>query len=111
MNWNLWSRRLFVGDAWIKVQTSDDAVRMMTATEDREPSQAFEMGYAIGSVMYEWLIGTYGLDGFKSLLNQFATASSFDSALQNSVGITQNEFYARSAPYVLSAFRNTDQQS
>lgn len=107
MNWNLWSRRRS-GDAWIKVQTSDDAVRMMTATEANEPSQAFEMGYAIGSVMYEWLIGTYGLDGFKSLLNQFATASSFDSALQNSVGITQNEFYARSAPYVLSAFRNTD---
>ena len=108
INWYLWSRRRCCGDGWISVQTTDDAVRMMIATEEREPSQAFEMSYALGAVMYEWLIATFGLDGFKKLLNQLATAPSFDVALQNSVGLTQSEFYAKCAPYVLSAFRNTD---
>lgn len=106
-NWNLWSRRK-IGDSWLSVQTIDDAIRMMVATENREPSQAFEMSYAVGSVMYEWFIGTYGLVGFTSLLNQLATASSFDVALRNSVGITQSEFYAKCAPYLISAYRNTD---
>ncbi|MFM8969644.1 MAG: hypothetical protein ACKOI3_05340 [Actinomycetota bacterium] len=108
LNWYLWSRRRCCGDGWISVQTTDDAVRMMIATEEREPSQAFEMSYPLGAAMYEWLIATYGLDGFKKLLNQLATAPSFDVALQNSVGLTQSEFYAKCAPYVLTAFRNTD---
>lgn len=108
MDWVLWARRRCCGDGWISVRTTDDAIRMMVATEDREPSQAFEMSYALGAVMYEWLIATYGLDGFKKLLNQLATSPSFNVALQNSVGLTQAEFYAKSAPYVLSAFRNTD---
>jgi len=107
MQWGLWSRRK-IGDSWIAVRTIDDAIRMMMATEQREPSQAFEMSYVIGSVMYEWFIGTYGLSGFKGLLNQLATAPSFDVALRNSVGITQSEFYAACAPYVLSLYRSTD---
>ena len=51
--------------------------------------------------------GTYGLDGFIKILNQLATAKSFDEALQKSVGLTQNEFYVKSAGYVFSVFQST----
>ena len=76
-------------------------------TEQRLPNEAFEMSYSIGAVMYEWILGTYGLDGFIKILNQLATAKSFDEALQKSVGLTQNEFYVKSAGYVFSVFQST----
>lgn len=106
LNGLVW-RRASDNRAWLEVKTVDDVYRMMIGTEQREPNAAFEMSYAIGAIMHEWLLGTYGLDGFVKLLNQLATAGSFDEALQKSIGITQNEFYVRSAGYVFSVFQST----
>ena len=103
MNWMVWARHKD-SRSWIEIKSLDDVLRMMVGTEKSEPNQAFEMSYAIGSLMYEWLVGTYGKDGLTRLLNQLASASSFDQALQNSIGLTQSEFYSKSAPYVLSVF-------
>jgi hypothetical protein len=83
----------------------EEAIKMMIATESGSPSEAFEMSYAIGAVMYEWLIGTYGLDGFTKMLNQFATATSFDQVLERSIGLTRSEFYSKAAPYVYETFK------
>lgn len=106
IDWLLYARRKNF-QSWLPLTNTDDVIKMMIATEQSEPNQAFEMSYAIGAVMYEWLIGTYGLDGFKRLLDQLATAPSFDVALQNSIGLTQTAFYEKSAPYVLSVFEAT----
>ena len=106
MDREVWARKN-AARYWIDVKTVDDVIRMMIGTESNSPYDAFEMGYAIGAVMYEWLIGTYGLDGFKRLLDQLATAPSFDVALQNSIGLTQTAFYEKSAPYVFSVFEAT----
>ena len=106
LDWLLYARRKNTQN-WLPLNNSDDVIKMMIATEQSEPNQAFEMSYAIGAVMYEWLIGTYGLDSFKRLLDQLATAPSFDVALQNSIGLTQTTFYEKSAPYVFSVFEAT----
>ena len=106
MDREVWARKNAARN-WIDIKTVDDVIRMMIGTESNSPYDAFEMGYAIGAVMYEWLIGTYGLDGFKRLLDQLATAPSFDVALQNSIGLTQTAFYEKSAPYVFSVFEAT----
>ena len=106
MDREVWARKNAARN-WIDIKTVDDVIRMMIGTESNSPYDAFEMGYAIGAVMYEWLIGTYGLDGFKKLLDQLATAPSFDVALQNSIGLTQTAFYEKSAPYVFSVFEAT----
>ena len=105
-DWALWSNYK-QHKSWIEIKNTDEVIKMMIATEQSEPNQAFEMSYAIGAVMYEWLIGTYGLDSFKKLLDQLATAPSFDVALQNSIGLTQTAFYEKSAPYVFSVFEAT----
>ena len=104
MDWNVWARSTN-NRSWMTVSSVDDAIRMMTGTEQREPNEAFEMSYAIGAVMYEWVIGTYGLDGFTKMLNQFATAANFDQVLQRSLGLTRSEFYAKVAPYVYETFK------
>ena len=106
IDWLLYARRRS-NQSWLPLNNTDDVIKMMIATEQFEPNQAFEMSYAIGAVMYEWLIGTYGLDGFKKLLDQLATAPTFDVALQNSIGLTQTAFYEKSAPYVFSVFEAT----
>jgi hypothetical protein len=104
MNWLVWARSSMF-QSWMKVESVDDAIRMMVAAEQREPHQAVEMAYAIGAVMYEWVIGTYGLDGFTKMLNQFATATNFDQVLQRSIGLTKSEFYSKVAPYVYETFK------
>lgn len=104
MDWNVWARSTN-NRSWMTVSSIDDAIRMMTGTEQREPNEAFEMSYAIGAVMYEWVLGTYGLDGFTKMLNQFATAANFDQVLQRSIGLTRSEFYSKVAPYVHDTFK------
>jgi hypothetical protein len=106
MSWLVW-QRASDNRRWIDVKSVDDIYQMMIGTEQRLPNEAFEMSYAIGAVMYEWILGTYGLDGFVKILDQLATAKSFDEALQKSVGLTQNEFYIKSAGYVFSVFQST----
>ena len=104
MDWRVWARAT-ASKNWIDIKSIDDVIRMMVGTEINQPYEASEMSYAIGSLMYEWVIGTYGREGFVKLLNQLATVSTFDQALQASIGLTKSEFYAKSAPYVFSVFQ------
>ena len=104
MDWRVWTRAN-ASKNWIDIKSIDDVIRMMVGTEINQPYEAFEMSYAIGSLMYEWVIGTYGREGFVRLLNQLALVSTFDQALQASIGLTQSEFYSKSAPYVFSVFQ------
>jgi hypothetical protein len=104
MDWMVWQRALNSRN-WIDIKSVDDVLRMMVGTESFEPNEAFEMSYAIGSLMYEWVLGTYGRDGFVKLLNQLSIASTFNEALQNSIGLTQSDFYNKSAAYVYSVFQ------
>jgi hypothetical protein len=106
MDWLVWQRALNSRN-WIDIKSVDDVLRMMVGTESFEPNQAFEMSYAIGSLMYEWVIGTYGRAGFVQLLNQLSSAATFDEALQRSIGLSKSDFYAKSAPYVFSVFEST----
>ena len=104
VDWMVWARAT-ASRNWIDIKSLDDVLRMMVGTETNANNEAFEMSYAIGALMYEWVIGTYGREGFVKLLNQLASASSFDQALQRSIGLTQSEFYSKSAPYVFSVFQ------
>ena len=106
MDWMVWQRALNSRN-WIDIKSVDDVIRMMVGTENWEPNEAFEMAYAIGALMYEWVIATYGRDGFIRLLNQLETVSTFDEALQKSIGLSKSDFYAKSAPYVFSVFEST----
>jgi hypothetical protein len=106
MSWLVW-QRASDNRGWIEIKTVDDVYRMMIGTEHRLPNEAFEMSYALGAIMYEWIIGTYGFDGFTKIMNQLATVGSFDEALQKSIGLTQDEFYVKSAGYVFSVFQST----
>ena len=93
---------------WRVIKTEADVIEAMKATEYNVPEGAFEMGYPLGAIMYEWFIATYGMDGFIKLLKELSSAPSFDDALRNSVGINKDTFYTKAAPYVLSVFQRVN---
>ena len=103
LDWLIWQRSKD-NSAWMKVNSKDDVLKMMYATEKSIPEGAFEMSYAIGALMFEWLVGTYGLEGYVKILNQLSTSSSFNDSLRSAIGLTQAEFYDACADYVLEVF-------
>lgn len=99
IDWNLW-QRLRSESSWKIIRSESDAKLLITATENRIPESAFNLSYTIGSLMYEWLIGTYGLERFNQFLNSISTVDSFNSALQLAYGINQDDFYNKTAAYI-----------
>ena len=93
---------------WRVIKTEADVIEAMKATEYNVPEGAFEMGYPLGAIMYEWFIATYGMDGFIKLLKELSSAPSFDDAIRNAVGINKDTFYTKAAPYVLSVFQRVN---
>lgn len=104
MDWLVWQRARY-SQNWIKINSQEDVIKMMRATELNKPDPAFEMSYAIGALMYEWFIYEYGFDAFKKYIKATKDAVNFDSALMSAIGIGKEEFYKRSAPYVYSVFQ------
>ena len=76
-----------------------------SATDVGTPSEAFEQSYAVGALMYEWVIGTYGFEGYKKLINEFATVTSFSQAVQTAFGIKKEELYEQLADYVYKSYQ------
>ena len=103
MDWMVWSRARN-SKTWMRIDSKEDVIKMMKATENFEPEAAFEMSYAIGALMYEWVIAEYGFEKFTRLVSLIGKSSTMDQALQGSLGISKDELYARSAPYLLSVF-------
>ncbi len=99
MDWLVWQRWMnnFI---WKDINSVRDARSMIIATESRIPDEAFEQSYAIGALMYEWILGTYGLEGFMKFLNTFATTTSFADSLKTAFNLSKDEFYDKVSPYV-----------
>lgn len=109
LDWNFWMLTRDSKD-WITIKDERDAIRVMRETEclrtcsvlsTNEPQKAFWMAYPYGAVMYEWVLGIYGLDGFKKMLDQLVTATTFDQVTRGAFGLSKDEFYAKIAPYIV----------
>ena len=99
MDWLVWQRWMD-NLGWKDVNSVRDARSIIVATESRMPQEAFEQSYAIGALMYEWILGTYGLDGFTKFLNTFATTSSYSDSLKAAFNLSKDEFYDKVSTYV-----------
>lgn len=104
MDWLIWQRAEYTSK-WKTVKTLAEVKALMIATDQGTPNEAFEQSYAVGALMYEWLIGTYGFEGYKKLINEFATASSYSQALQTALGIKKEDLYDQMAEYVFKSYQ------
>ena len=99
-DWWVWKFSNQFG-SWKPVKTEKDVVELLTACESRFPNEAHELSYPMGSLLYEWLIGTYGLDSYISLLKNQIKYQDFGDNIKASLGITKTELYEKAAPYIL----------
>jgi hypothetical protein len=104
MDWLTWQRAEYT-KRWKTVKTLAEVKALMIATDKGTPDEAFEQSYAVGALMYEWLIGTYGFEGYKKLINEFSSASSFSQALQSALGIKKDDLYDQMAEYVFKSYQ------
>ena len=107
MDWLVWQRARD-GSSWKRIKSLEDAVALMRETKTASQGSAFELSYALGAVMNEWFISEYGISGFQKLLHEMSTKETYDEALKSAVGISEEQFYAAVAPYVLSVWKRTD---
>jgi hypothetical protein len=103
LDWVTWARASNTSN-WKTIRSVQEARELIVATEVGTPNEAFEQSYGVGALMYEWVLGTYGLSGFKKLMDNFAVATNFDQSVQVAFGISKNSFYDQVATYVFQEY-------
>jgi hypothetical protein len=104
LDWLAWQRAEY-SKQWKTVDTLAEVKALMVATDVGTPNEAFEQSYAVGALMYEWLIGTYGFEGYKKVISEFATVSTFSQAVQNALGVKKDDLYDQMAEYVFKRYQ------
>ena len=99
IDWLVW-QRWKNNQNWKDINSLADARSMIVATESRMPEESFEQSYAIGALMYEWMLGTYGLDGFTKFLSTYSTTTSYSESLKTAFNLSKDEFYDKVSVYV-----------
>jgi len=115
LDWNFWMHTRDNKSVRV-IKNEADAIALMNEMEclktcekltSNDPSKIWYWTYAYGAIMYEWVLATYGLDGYKRMLDQLVTATAFEQVIQGAFGISKNEFYRNVAPYILETVRRT----
>lgn len=98
-------RLLSGSDSKVQMRTEADAIKLLIEAENPLTGLGTSAGYNVGPLLFEWLIAKYGVEKFIALVSATGTAKSFDEALQQSIGITKEDFYSAAAPYVLKSYQ------
>jgi hypothetical protein len=88
----------------IASKTEADMISLLRFTEFRTDPNAFELGYPIGAIFWEWVVGTYGYEKFTELMREFGRSKDFNESTTKILGLGKEELYKNSAPYLLSVF-------
>jgi len=99
LDWRLW-QTMQDSTSWNSLNTLADVRRAVELTASHSSTSAFDASYAIGALMYEWLLGTYGLPAYIKLLTQLGASASFDDDLKNAIGLTRDQFYTQASSYI-----------
>jgi len=98
-NWNFQGHK-----GWQPTKTESDMINLLTVTERREDPRAFSTSYPVGSIFYEWMIGTYGYEKFLSFIDEMGNNKDFNITVQKSFSMSKQDLYKKAAPYLLSVF-------
>ena len=98
-------RFLSGSDSKVQMRTSADAKKLLQDAENPLTELGTSAGYNVGPLLFEWFIAKYGVEKFLSLVKYTGTATSFDDALQQSVGVSKDQLYEAAAPYVLKSYQ------
>ena len=89
-----------------ELKSAADVVRILKQMENRNSRpDVMEASYAMGQLLYEWLIAEYGFAAYKQIVEDQIRYESFGANVKNNLGISTSELYLRAAPHILAAFR------
>jgi len=64
-----------------------------------------EASYAVGQLLYEWVIANYGFDGYRKIVENQIKVDSFEANIKKSLGISTQELYKKAASHIVAAFQ------
>ncbi len=79
------------------------ALKLMENNNNRQ--DVHEASYAVGQLLYEWVIAEYGFDGYRKIIQNQIKVDSFAENIQLSLGISVDELYNKAAPHLVAAFK------
>ena len=89
-----------------ELKTEADVVRILKQMENRNARpDVMEASYAMGQLLYEWLIANYGFEPYKQIVESQLRYENFGENVKANLGFSTNELYRRAAPHILAAFR------
>jgi hypothetical protein len=89
---------------WKPIKTNSDVIKVLLEAEARTNRSTRDASYAVGAMLYEWVITKYGFDSYLKILENLAKYDDYSETLKAALGITKSELYAGAAPYILAAF-------
>lgn len=92
-------------NGWKSVNSKEDVVELLYATERSTPQAAFDASYAVGSLFAEWIVGNFGIESFIKMVQNVSLGYSFNENLKQSLGIEKDVAYKKAASYILNIFR------
>jgi len=88
-----------------KIANTNEVITTIKRLGAPSTQEANSMMYALGSVACEYLLATYGYTKYWQIMQNAGTYKDFSENLKATIGITQDEFFAKAAPFVLSQWK------
>ena len=89
-----------------ELKSDAEVVKALTLMENRKNREdVHEASYAVGQLLYEWVIANYGFDGYRKIVENQIKVNSFEANIKRSLGISTQELYKRAAPHIVAAFK------
>lgn len=88
-----------------KISTIEDVISRFQSLEDPNGQEANSMCYALGTVLTEYMLGTFGYQKYFQIMKNAGTYRDFNDNLIQTIGISKNELYKQAAPFVLSQWK------
>ena len=89
-----------------ELKSEAGVVKALTLMENRNNrDDVHEASYAVGQLLYEWVIANYGFDGYRKIVENQIKVDSFDANIKKSLGISTQELYKKAAPHIVAAFK------
>jgi hypothetical protein len=88
-----------------KITTISQLISTIKSLGAPSNQESNSMMYALGSVFCEYLLSTYGYTNYWKIMQNAGVYKDFNENLKSTIGVSQEEFFAKAAPFVLSQWK------
>ena len=88
-----------------KITTNDEVVATLQKLQEPAYQEGNLMNYALGSVICEYTLATYGYAKYWQLMKNAGVYKDFNENLKATLGLGLNELFVNAAPFILSQWK------